>query len=150
MADIKTAQTTWVSGMQFKATTGTGHSIVMDSAAEHGGEDAGPRPVELVLAALGGCTAMDVISILRKKRQPVAGLEVHVRGVQAPDFPHKFTDIHVEYVVHGNGVAPQAVARAIELSEQSYCSVSATLRGVAKITTSYRIEPVAEEQLQPA
>ncbi|NOZ30014.1 MAG: OsmC family protein [Chloroflexi bacterium] len=135
------AKVTWRDGMEFAGTAASGHTVVMDSSAEHGGRNAGFRPMELLLISLAGCTAMDVISILRKKRQKVTGFEINVRGEQADTHPHKYTDIHVEYVVRGEDISPQAVERAIQLSEEKYCSVEATIRGVARITSSYRIEP---------
>ena len=134
------AKVTWQGGMRFEGTADSGHTLVLDSAVEHGGENAGFRPMELLLIGLAGCTAMDVISILRKKRQPVTGLEVRVRGERAEEHPRAFTEIHIEYVVYGEGIAPEAVARSIQLSEEKYCSAAASLRGVARITSSYRIE----------
>lgn len=144
--EIKEAQANWVNGLQLTAWTGSGHRVVMDAAKEHGGSDAGPRPMELLLAGLAGCTAMDVLTVLRKKRQPVTGLEVYVRGEQAVEHPKKFTDITVEYVVVGNDISPEAVERAIALSEEQYCSVAATLRGGAHITSTYRIEPMEVQE----
>jgi putative redox protein len=111
----------------------------MDSVEEAGGQNKGFRPMELLLVAFGGCTGMDVISVLRKKRQNVSGLEMKVRGEQQDEFPHIYTDVHVEYVVTGKGVQKEAVERAIELSLTKYCSVGATLAKAGKITHSYRI-----------
>jgi putative redox protein len=141
--EIKTAHASWINGLQLMGWTGSGHGVTMDAAIEHGGEDSGPRPMELLLVGLAGCTAMDVLTVLRKKRQPVEGLEVHVHGHQANTHPKKLTDITVEYVVVGDGIAAEAVERAIALSEEQYCSVAATLRGGAHITSTYRIESVA-------
>ena len=145
-ANIKSARAVWSGGFKFTATSGSGHSIVMDAAAEHGGEDAGARPMEVLLSTLAGCTGMDMITVLRKQRQPVEGLEILVHGQQADQHPKKFTHITVEYVVHGNGISPDAVERAIRLSEEQYCSVAATLKGVATITSAYRIEPSPEQE----
>ncbi|MER3469242.1 MAG: osmotically inducible protein OsmC [Thermoflexus sp.] len=102
----------------------------MDAAPDVGGTDQGPRPMELVLVALAGCTAMDVLSILRKKRQPLEGFAMEVRGERAAEHPRVYTEIDVLYVVKGS-VDPQAVVRAIELSATKYCSVSAMLRKTA-------------------
>jgi putative redox protein len=129
---------TWVQGEQFVASGSGGHSIVIDAP---GGRATwqGFKPSDLLLAALGGCTAVDVIDILRKKRQRVSGLRVTVSGEQRADHPHAFERIAVQYEVHGQGVAETAVAHAISLSQEKYCSVAATLRGVATITTGFTI-----------
>lgn len=128
-----------VEGMQFVAESETGHAIVVDSDPSVGGKDTGPRPMELVLMGLAGCTAMDVAAILRKKRQPFKGLEVNVQAERAATHPKVYTKIHVEYVIYGD-VDEKAARHAIELSENKYCSVSAMLRHTAEITWSYRIE----------
>lgn len=129
---------TWVQGEQFVASGGGGHSIVVDAP---GGRATwqGFKPSELLLAALGGCTAVDVIDILRKQRQRVSGLRVTVRGEQREEYPRPFERIAVHYEVRGQDVGDAAVARAISLSEEKYCSVAATLRGVATITSSFTI-----------
>ncbi len=132
-----------VDGMRFIADGSSGHSVVMDADPEVGGEDTAARPTELVLMGLGGCTGMDVISILRKKKQDVRDLEIHVRGKKADSHPRKFTEIEIEYVVKGKGISEEAVKRSVQLSMDKYCSVKATLEGVAKITYSYRIEEVS-------
>ncbi len=129
-----------VEGMQFVAESGTGHAIVVDSDPSVGGKDTGPRPMELVLMGLAGCTAMDVAFILRRKRQPLKGLEVRVEAERADTHPKVYTKIHVEYVIYGD-VSEKAARQAIELSEEKYCSVSAMLRKTADITWSFRIEP---------
>ena len=116
----------------------SGCGVVVDSEPRHGGQGAGPKPTELLLIALGSCTAMDVISILRKKRQQVNGLEVLVNGTRATEHPRRYEEIGMEFVVRGRNVSEAAVARSIELSHDKYCSVSASL--IAPIRTSYRIE----------
>ena len=128
----------WVQGEQFVASGSGGHSIVLDAP---GGRDTwqGFKPSELLLAALGGCTAVDVIDILRKKRQQVSGLRLTVQGTQREEHPKAFEHITIQYEVRGRGVSAAAVARAISLSEEKYCSVAATLRGVATITTTFTI-----------
>jgi putative redox protein len=133
------ANITWIEGMQFVARSDSGHAIVIDSKADDGGFGSGPGPMEVLLMGLLGCTAMDVISILKKKRQPVTGLKVLATGERASEHPKRYTKIHLEYVATGE-VDPAALARAIELSEEKYCSAIATLRGAPEITNSYRVE----------
>lgn len=95
--------------------------------------------MELLLVGFGGCSGMDVISILRKKRQNVTGLEMNVKGEKADSYPHIYKEVHIEYVVKGKGVDKEAVERAVKLSLEKYCSVGATLAKAGKITHSYRI-----------
>lgn len=134
------ARVRWAGNRQFVGTDEAGHSVVMDAKPEYKGEGSGIRPVELVLQGLAGCTGMDVISILEKKRQDVRGLEIIVNGTQRVDeYPKIYTEITVEYVVTGFGVDPAAVARAVQLSEEKYCSVGGMLRDEVRVTTSYRV-----------
>ena len=133
------AQVTFCGGMRFVGQASSGHAVVMDTAAANGGLDSAARPSEMLLIGLAGCTGMDVISILRKKRQPVTGLEVIVHAEQAPDHPKLFTTMTVEYRVTGAGVDPEAVRRAIELSESTYCSVGQTLRNPVSITSTFTV-----------
>ena len=126
-------------GMRFTGTAVTGHEVVMDSDPSVGGDDTGPRPMELILIGLCGCTAMDVISILRKKRALVSGLQVKAHAERAATHPKIFTDIHLEYIVTGNNVSPKAVERAIRLSADTYCPAQAMLALGATMTTSYTI-----------
>jgi putative redox protein len=130
----------WLDGRQFVGVDSSKHSVVMSSQDSQNG--IGMKPAELLLVALGGCTAYDVVNILEKKRQPLAGLEIIVTGQQAADPPWPYRKIHVEYILRGQGLSEKAVAQAIELSEEKYCSVSATVKGMAEITTSYRIENI--------
>lgn len=137
MVDVKVK---WVGGMQFDGeSTGTGHSLVMDADRDHGGDDAGFRPMHLLLVALGGCTGMDVISIMKKKRQKVTGLTIVVGGENQVEYPHVYTHVSVEYLFKGIGLSEAAIVQAIKLSEEKYCSVMATLRPLAKIDISWRI-----------
>jgi putative redox protein len=123
-------------GSRFVARSGSGHDIVVDNAAGN----SGPRPTELVLAAIAGCTAMDVVEILAKKRQVVDGYSVEVTGTQREQAPNVYTDISVLHVVEGN-VDTEAVRRSIELSATKYCTVSAQLAsGVARISHRYTIK----------
>lgn len=131
-------------GVAFAAKGDSNHWIMMDGPASVGGTDAGCRPKELLLCALAGCTASDVVSILKKKRVPLSGFEMHLTGHEAEDHPKIFTDIHVEYVFVGCDIDPADVERAIELSTAKYCSVSAMLTPKVNITHSYRIEPSTE------
>ncbi len=128
-------------GMKFVGSSDTGFEVVMDAAPGVGGGDEGFRPMELLLVGLCGCTAMDVISILRKKRQDVVGLEVKAHAERATDHPMVFTAITLEYVVRGTDVDPAAVERAIQLSAEKYCPAQAMLAQVAKMDYSYVIQP---------
>lgn len=121
-----------------EAENDTGNKIILDSAESVGGKNRGPRPLQLMLISLAGCTAMDVISILQKKREPVQDFQVIVTAEQAETHPKVFTKIHIEYVVVGD-VKEASVQRAIELSEQIYCPAQAMLRHAVPITSSYRI-----------
>jgi putative redox protein len=127
----------WVEKRQFVGTDSTKHSVVMSSHDEENGT--GMSPSQLLLVSLGGCTAYDVVNILEKKRQDITGLTVRVTGEQEEDPPWTYRRIHIDYVVRGNGLKEKAVRDAIELSEERYCSVAATLRGAAEITYAYTI-----------
>jgi putative redox protein len=144
MADHAKATVKLVDGMQFVGESGTGHAFVMDAAPAVGGANTGCRPMELLLVGLGGCSGMDVISILRKKKQEVIDLTMNVKGiwVEGDVNPKYFDGIEVEYVVKGRDINEGAVKRAIELSSTKYCSVAGNLGGRSKITTSYRIENI--------
>ena len=119
----------------------SGHAQVMDSK---GDRRAAPTPVEMLLVSVAACTAMDVQSILAKKRQDVTDYSVEVSGERAEDHPRKFIMFHVHHIVHGRGVSDKAVADAIKLSDDTYCSVAATVKPTAEITTSYEIIEVSE------
>jgi putative redox protein len=128
-----------VDNMQFTATADTGHEVIMDAPQSVGGNNTGSKPSELLLMGFGGCTGMDVISILRKKKQDVTSFEMNVNGETSESHPKMFTDIHIEYVVTGKNISEDAVKRAIELSLERYCTVGTTIGKAAKITHSYRI-----------
>ncbi len=145
---VLTATVELMDDMAFQADTGSGHSLALDAALEVGGANCGPRPMELLLVGLGGCTGMDVISILRKMRQDVTGYEIRLRGERATDHPKVFTAIFVEHVVRGRGVSAELVRRAVELSANRYCSAGAMLGQVARIEESYRLIDVASGQEQ--
>ena len=122
---------TWQQDMAFSAEI-DGFTLTLDADPAAGGHGRGPKPKGLTLVALGGCTAMDVISILRKMRQPVSGLTIEVAGEVAAEHPRRIASATVRYLVTGEGLDPERVRRAVELSETTYCGVSATLRpGVA-------------------
>ncbi len=125
---------------QFVATSGTGHHMLLDDAAG----DTGAKPIELVAIALAGCTAFDVINILRKKRQQVTGYEVKVEADQRQEPPNVFTHVRVHHILTGVDIAPQAVEDAIRLSEEKYCSVGAMVEKSAELHTTFEIVPVAE------
>jgi putative redox protein len=123
----------------FIGTSPSGHSFAIDTK---GDRKSAPTPMELLLISVAACTAADVISILQKKRQDVTEYRVKVAGTRAEDHPRKYETFHVHHIVHGRGVSEAAVARAIELSDTKYCSVSATVRPTAVITTSFEIVAV--------
>jgi putative redox protein len=139
MAATKDAKVVWKEGLAFEGIGGSGLTVSLDTPAEEGG-GSGFSPMELLLVSLAGCTAMDVISILKKKRQEVTGFKVQAHGLRADDHPKIYTDITLEYIVRGRNIDSKAVERAIELSETKYCSVNGTLSKVAKVKTTYRIE----------
>ena len=136
---MTTANVTWVEDMQLVGQGETGHAIVMDSSEEAGGHNTGARPMEVLLMGVLGCTAMDVISILKKKRQPIKGLKIFATGDRAAEHPKYYTKIHLEYVAYGD-VELEALERSAQLSEDKYCSAIATVRGRAEITRSCRVE----------
>ena len=133
----KTARVKWVEKRQFVGTDSSKHSVVMSSQDEENGT--GMRPSDLLLVSLGGCTAYDVVGILEKKRQKLSGLEIEVTGEQDEEPPWPYRKIHLYYTFRGRGLREKAVQDAIALSEEKYCSVAATVRGVAEITYDYAI-----------
>jgi len=135
----KTAVIKQLQGITFAARSDSNHWVLMDGPENFDGSNGAPRPKELLLIALGGCTSSDVIPILKKKRVPLKGYEVHLTGNVREEHPQVFTDIHMEYVFYGEGINPADVERAIELSTTKYCSVTAMLRESVKITHSYKI-----------
>lgn len=127
----------WIGNGEFVGTDSTKHSVVVSTQDEASGT--GMKPSELLLVALGGCTAVDVVSILEKRREKLEGLEIHIEGEQDPDPPRTYRRIHLTYTFHGSGLSEANVKRAIQLSQEEYCSVRATVSGTAKVTSSYRI-----------
>ncbi|WP_173921155.1 OsmC family protein [Pseudidiomarina piscicola] len=125
----------WQQGMVFNATSGTGHQVQLD-----GDKAVGASPMELVLAAAGGCSSVDVVSILEKARQQVTGCRCDVEGERADAVPAVFTKIHLHFVITGHDVAEKHVERAVQLSAEKYCSVAKMLEAAVEITHSYSIE----------
>jgi putative redox protein len=144
-ASVVLAQPTGT-GRQFVVTTGSGHHLLVDDAIGA----TGPKPIELVAAALAGCTAFDVINVLRKKRQSVTAYEVHVEADQVSDPPQVFTKVRIRHIITGVNVHREAVANAIHLSEKKYCSVSAMLQKTAEFATSFEIIPAEVAELVAA
>jgi len=133
------ASVTWSAGMSFSGAADSGFSIPLDASADVGGQEGGFRPIELMLVSLAGCTAMDVISILQKKRQTVTEFRVQAEGERAETHPRVFTRMNLRYILTGKGLDPAAVQRAVELSETKYCPAQAMLRPTVAITSSVEI-----------
>jgi putative redox protein len=127
------------SGMAFSAETGSGHLLSMDGAPDGGGRNLAPRPMETLLAGAGGCSAYDVVLILQRGRHAVRGCQVKVRADRAETDPKVFTRIHMHFVVTGRGLPEAAVARAVQLSHERYCSASIMLGKTAEMTTSHEV-----------
>lgn len=127
------------SGMAFSAETGSGHILTMDGAPDGGGRNLAPRPMETVLAGTGGCTAYDVVLILKRGRHDVRGCQVQVKAERAETDPKVFTTLHMHFVVTGRGLPQAAVQRAIQMSHEKYCSASIMLGKTAEITTSFEV-----------
>ncbi|MBI5961054.1 MAG: OsmC family protein [Chloroflexi bacterium] len=139
MADKKTGRAIWRDDLMFTGISGTGFTVPLDAAKTAGGHGTGVGPMDLLLVALAGCTGMDVISILRKKQQDITGFEVQVEGLRADEHPRTWKEIWVKFVVTGHNVDPAAVERAIELSRDKYCGVSATLKPITAMNYSQEI-----------
>jgi putative redox protein len=133
------AKVIWQQGMHFSGTAGSGFEVPLGAEVESGGAEDGFRPLELMAVSLAGCTAMDVISILKKKQQKVTAFEVKVKADQAPDFPKVFTHSLITYLVTGHNVDEQAVRRSIELSATKYCPAQAMLNKVVPMELHYEI-----------
>jgi len=130
---------TGVSGMSFLAETGSGHAVMMDGAPDGGGRNLAPRPMEMVLLGTGGCTAYDVVLILRRGKQDIRGCDVKLSAERAESEPKVFTKIHFHFTVRGRDLKANLVERAINLSHEKYCSASIMLAKTATITHSYEI-----------
>jgi putative redox protein len=126
-------------GMAFAAETGSGHLVTMDGAPEGGGRNLSPRPMEMVLLGTGGCTAYDVVMILKKSRQEIAGCSVTLKAERASEDPKVFTRVHFHFTVTGKNLNPATVERAINLSHDKYCSASIMIAKTAELTHSFDI-----------
>ena len=126
-------------GSTFEGAAGSGHRVTMDVAPEVGGQNLGLRPMEMVLLGLGGCTAIDVLHMLRKGRQPITDMRVELDAERADDVPKVFTRIHLHFVLTGAGLDPHKIERAINLSASKYCSASMMLNKTAEMTHDFEI-----------
>ncbi|ABI57587.1 OsmC family protein [Alkalilimnicola ehrlichii MLHE-1] len=133
------ASVKWLGNAAFEAETGSGHTLVMDGPADAGGENRGPRPMEMLLLGTAGCSAFDVVHILQRGRHPVADCQVRVEAERAEQPPKVFTRIHLHFQVAGEGLSEKAVARAVQLSAEKYCSASIMLSKAAKVTHSHEL-----------
>ncbi|MFA7097380.1 MAG: OsmC family protein [Gammaproteobacteria bacterium] len=133
------ARIKWVQDATFVGESGSGHAVVLDGPPESGGRNLGVRPMEMLLMGLGGCTAFDVVHILKKARQPITDCVVEVQAERAETVPKVFTHIHVRYIVTGKSLSETQVKRAIELSKEKYCSASIMLGKAVEISHDYEI-----------
>ena len=133
------ARVKWAGAARFDGLSESGHTVVMDGAPEYGGENQGPRPMEMLLLGMGGCTAFDVVLILKKSRQAVEDSEVQIEAKRADTEPKVFTDNQVHFIVKGKKLSAERVERAIELSAEKYCSASIMLAKTANITHDFEI-----------
>jgi putative redox protein len=139
MANDMTVRATLETGMRFDVETGSGHHIVLDAAEHNGGQNSGPQPMEMLLVALAGCSGMDILTILRKKRQDITGYELRIHGMRSAEHPKVYLDITLEHIFSGHNIRPEAVERAIELTEERYCGASAMLGKTATIGHTFSI-----------
>ena len=133
------ARVKWVEEATFMGESASGHAVIMDGPPESGGRNLGIRPMEMLLLGMGGCTAFDVVMILKKARQPVSDCVVELEAERADSEPRVFTRIHVHFLVSGNGLADKQVARAVQLSAEKYCSASIMLGKAVDISHDYEI-----------
>ena len=133
------ARIKWVQDAMFIGESGSGHAVVMDGPPDHGGRNLGVRPMEMLLLGMGGCTAFDVVHILKKSRQPVTDVVTEIEAERADEEPKVFTRIHVHFIVTGNGRDEKRVGRAVSLSADKYCSASIMLGKTADISHDYEI-----------
>ncbi len=133
------ARIKWIEGVSFAGQSESGHTVVMDGPPDLGGKNLGVRPMEMLLLGMGGCTAFDVVHILRKSRQPISDCVAEVDAARADTDPKVFTRIHVHFIVSGKGLDPKRVDQAIKLSAEKYCSASIMLGKVADVTHDFEI-----------
>jgi len=139
MKETEVVSTKWLENMAFEFEI-NGHKLIIDAKEEVGGQDRGPRPKPLMLAALGGCTSMDVVSILKKMRVELKSLNVNVEGELSEEHPKRFTKMHVIYEMEGDNLPMEKLKKAVSLSEDRYCGVSAVYKEVMEITSEIRIK----------
>ncbi len=133
------ARIQWIDNAAFVAEAGSGHAIVVDGPAEIGGRNLGVRPMELMLMSVGSCSAVDIVMILKKARQPIEDCVVEVEGERAETDPKVFTKIHLHFIVSGKGLSDKQVARAVQLSAEKYCSASIMLQQACEVTHDYEV-----------
>ena len=134
----------WVDGVSFIGESETGHAVVLDGATENGGRNIGMRPMEMLLIGMGACTSFDVVTILKKVRQPIVDCVAEVEAVRADEIPKVFTKIHVHFVVTGDNLNITQVERAVKLSAEKYCSASIMLSKSVEITHDFELRTIAE------
>lgn len=130
----------WIEGVAFVGESGSGHAVVLDGTPENGGRNIGMRPMEMLLIGMGACTSFDVVTILKKARQPITDCVAEISADRADEIPKVFTKIHVHFVVTGSGLNPVQVARAVKLSAEKYCSASIMLAQACEITHDFEIK----------
>jgi putative redox protein len=133
------ARIKWIEGVSFAGQSESGHTVVMDGPPDAGGQNLGVRPMEMLLLGMGGCTAFDVVLILRKSRQPVTDCVAEIDAERAATDPKVFTRIHVHFIITGKGLDPKRVDQAVKLSAEKYCSASIMLGKVAEVTHDFEI-----------
>ncbi|MBI5267049.1 MAG: OsmC family protein [candidate division Zixibacteria bacterium] len=133
------AKMTWAGGLRFEGTSAFGHKVVTDGSKADGGDESGYKPSEMLLFSLAGCTGIDVVRILEKQKQELRALEIELVAQQPEQYPRPLESIEVRFIARGKNLDPQKVARAIELSEQKYCTVGLTLQNRTKIVSSYKV-----------
>ena len=133
------AKMNWTGGIRFEGVSAFGHMIATDGVKKAGGNEDGYKGPELVLFGLAGCTGVDVVKILEKMRQDLTGIEIEVKGYQPDEYPKPYNKIEVKYIFRGKNLDPEKIEKAISLSEDKYCMVSLSLKGVARINSSYEI-----------
>jgi putative redox protein len=132
----------WIEDVAFMGESETGHAVVLDGAPENGGRNIGMRPMEMLLIGMGGCTSFDVVTILKKSRQPIVDCIAEIEAERSDAVPKVFTKIHVHFVITGNNLNEAQVARAVKLSAEKYCSASIMLGKSVEITHGYEVKPL--------
>lgn len=140
----------WVEGVSFVGESETGHAVVLDGAPENGGRNIGMRPMEMLLIGMGACTSFDVVTILKKARQPIVDCVAEIDAARADEIPKVFTKIHVHFVITGNNLNETQVERAVKLSAEKYCSASIMLAKSVEISHDYEIKPSEIRSLSDA